>query len=200
MAKQYYIPGKEYGWTAETWEAVNKADSDNAWDKGPLLGTATLPQYEPLGEVRYREIGSTECVLDTLDICWGWTPSDKYWYFTVNEEGIEIPECLIPFYGEKESKEILSVDDLEVGKEYIMCVGVNDEVRITYWSKNQEVIFITDLQYHTYSHVFIKDIYHFCEVPEKEKTREEKLSEKYDVSLDTIKQMMKDGLIQEEED
>ena len=198
MAKQYYIPGKEYEWTAETWEAVNKADSDNAWDKGPLLGTTTLSQYAPLGRVRYKENGGTEHISYRLNICWEWGHSDEYWYFTVNEEGIEIPECLIPFYGEKESKEILSVDNLEAGKEYIMALGVNNDRNIIYWSKNDEVIFITELLYHTYGHIFIKDIFHFRNIPEK--TREEKLSEKYNVSLDTIKQMVEDGLIQEEED
>jgi hypothetical protein len=198
VKKQYYIPGKEYEWTKETWEAVNKADSKNAWDEGPLLGTAALV---PLGRARYKEIGSTECMRDTLDICWEWSHwsrLDEYWHFTINEEGIEIPECLIPFYGEKESKEILSAVDLEVGKEYIMCLGANDERNIIYWGKNSEVIFITELLYHTYGHIFIKDIFHFRNIPEK--TREEKLSEKYNVSLDTIKQMVEDGLIQEEED
>jgi hypothetical protein len=198
MAKQYYIPGKEYEWTKETWETVNKADSLNSWEEGPFLGTVRLSQYVPLGRVRYKENGSTEVTEQLADISWVWSDSEEYWYFTVKEEGVEIPECLIPFYGEKESKEILSVGDLEVGKEYIMCIGVNDEVRITYWSKNQEVIFITDLLNHTYCHAFIKDIFHFRNIPEK--TREEKLSEKYNVSLDTIKRMMEDGLIQEEED
>jgi len=201
MTKQYYIPGKEYEWTAETWEAVNKADSENAWDEGPLLGTATLSRRLPLGRVRYKENGDTEHMDYTLDACWEWCHSEEYWYFTVNEEGVEIPECLIPFYGEKESKEILSVDDLEVGKEYIMYLGTNDERderNIIYWGKNSEVIFITELLYHTYGHIFIEEISHFRNIPEK--TREEKLSEKYNVSLDTIKRMMEDGLIQKEED
>ena len=198
MAKQYYIPGKEYEWTKETWEAVNKADSENAREEGPLLGTATLSQRLHLGRARYKENGCSERMPNTLDICWEWCHTEEYWYFIINEEGVEIPDCLIPFYGEKESEEILSLDDLEAGKEYIMSLGVNDDRNIIYWGKNAEVIFITELLYHTYGHIFIKDIFHFRNIPEK--TREEKLSEKYNVSLDTIKQMMEDGLIQKEED
>lgn len=94
-------------------------------------------------------------------------------------------------------KEILSVDDLEAGREYILSMGLNDDRNIIYWGKNAEVIFITELLYHTYGHIFIKDILHLRNTPEK--TWEEKLSEKYSVSLDTIKRMMDDGLIEEEE-
>lgn len=191
MAKQYYIPGKEYEWTKETWKAVVQARGfEEACTCGPSL------REDPVdGKSCYRVNGGT--YRQNLSLHWEFMGNEEYWHFTINEEGIEIPECLIPFYGEKESKEILSAVDLEVGKEYIMCLGANDERNIIYWGKNSEVIFITELLYHTYGHIFIKDIFHFRNIPEK--TREEKLSEKYNVSLDTIKRMMEDGLIQEEE-
>jgi hypothetical protein len=188
MAKQYYIPGKEYEWTAETWESVVQArDFEESCTCGPFL------QEGVDGKSCYRVNGVTYPT--DLFLHWEFMGDEEYWHFTVNEEGVEIPECLIPFYGEKESKEILSVGDLEAGKEYIMCLGVNDERNIIYWARNDEVIFITELLYHTYGHIFIKDIFHFRNIPEK--TLEESLSEKYNVSLDTIKQMMDDGLIQE---
>ena len=186
MAKQYYIPGKEYEWTKETWEALKGNGMIRPFYGAPPKGKVGWSYDE-------RYYGR-----EHLDIAWSFQGRESNWLFHVDGEGIEIPECLIPFYGEKELKEILSVGDLEAGMEYIMCLGAHDERNIIYWGKNSEVIFITELLYHTYGHIFIKDIFHFRNIPEK--TREEKLSEKYNVSLDTIKQMMEDGLIQEEED
>lgn len=193
--KQYYIPGKRYEWTKETWEATQARGFYYLKVYGPF----NTPCWKISGKASYAERG--EHFKTDLNLDWTYTGQESYWYFTVNEEGVEIPECLIPFYGEKESEEILSVDDLETGEEYIMYLGANDERderNIIYWGKNSEVIFITELLYHTYGHIFIKDIFHFRNIPEK--TREEKLSEKYNVSLDTIKRMMEDGLIQKEED
>ena len=194
MLKQYYIPGKEYEWTDETWKSalINKKYEFIANNYGPFVERSVNIE----GCVRYHD--GFEAYSSDLGIDWKYAGYETHWYFTVNEEGVEIPECLIPFYGEKESKEILSVGDLEAGTEYIMCLGANDERNIVYWGKNAEVIFITELLYHTYGHIFIKDIFHFRNIHEK--TREEELSEKYNVSLDTIKRMMEDGLIQEEED
>lgn len=229
--KQYYIPGKEYEWTKETWDTVLKHMRYNLADYyGPFAtkggDVRGFSEYESGGKLHTDQ---------PLDLCWEFEGNEKYWTFCVSEEGVEIPEYLIQFYGEKEKeenmsnqfkfegapddathycsemkwevrecwvkytddgvlfsygkeftwkewpsyadvehffiprpkKEILTVDDLEVGKEYIMCLGVNEEQHIIYWAKNQEVIFITNLLYHTYEHAFIKDIHHFREVPKK---------------------------------
>ena len=258
--KQYYIPGKEYEWTKETWDTVLK---HMRYILADYYGPFATGGEDVKGFSEYECEGKLHT--GNLDLCWEFFGDEKYWHFSVLEEGAEIPEYLIPFYGEKEKeekmpnrfkfegapddathycpyvhgevdecwvkytdsevlfsygkeftwgkwpsyadvehffiprpkKEILTVDDLEVGKEYTMCLGVNEDRHIVYWGKNQEVIFITDLLHHTYEHAFIKDIYHFCEVPKK--TREQELSEKYNVSLDAIKKMMQDGLIKEEE-
>ena len=258
--KQYYIPGKEYEWTKETWDTVLK---HMRYILAGHYGPFATDGGNVKGSTRYECEGKS--YIYNLDLCWEFVGNEKYWRFSVSEEGVEIPEYLIQFYGEKEKeekmsnrfkfegapddathycpeveraaecwvkytdgevlfsygkeftwrkwpsggadvehffiprpkKEILTVDDLEVGQEYIMCLGVNEEQHIIYWAKNQEVIFITNLLYHTYEHAFIKDVPHFREVPEK--TREQELSEKYNVSVDTIKKMMQDGLIKEGE-
>lgn len=192
--KQCYIPGKKYEWTKEAWETTCAVVGKHKADHCGPFGADSLPLK---GESYHRVEGQT--YQEDLDIFWEFIGNEEYFNFTVNEEGVEIPEYLIPFYGEKEKKEILSVEDLEVGKEYIVSRrGVNDDWNIIYWARNDEVIFVTDLLYHIYGIIFIENISHFRNIPEK--TREEKLSEKYNVSLDTIKRMMEDGLIQEEED
>lgn len=186
--KQYYIPGKEYEWTKETWDTVlEHVESIMADCYGPFATETERVK----GSTEYEHGGAS--YTGSLDnLCWEFVGNEKYWRFSVSEEGVEIPEYLIPFYGEGK-KEILTVNDLEAGKEYIMCLGVNEEQHIIYWAKNQEVIFITNLLYHTYEHAFIKGVCHFREVPEK--TCEQELSEKYNVSVDTIKKMIEDGVI-----
>lgn len=193
--KQYYIPGKEYEWTQETWDTVLKhmryilADYYGPFATGGE-NVKGFSEYECEGKLHTD---------DLYYLCWEFVGNEKYWTFCVSEGGIEIPEYLIPFYGE-EKKENLPVEDLEVGKEYTMSIksqGVDEDCLITYWARNKEVVFATNLKYHTYEHFYIEDINHFREVPKK--TREQELSEKYNVSVDTIKKMMQDGLIKGEE-
>lgn len=268
--KQYYIPGKEYEWTKETWDTVLKHMGYLADNYGPFATEGENVK----GSTSYLvKSGRRKSVYDIprLSVVWDWWGDESDWTFCVSEEGVEIPEYLIPFYGEKEKeekmsnrfkfegapddathycpevygevnecwvnytdgevlfsygkeftweewsdyedvehffiprpkKEILTVDDLEVGKEYTMSIksqGVDEDCLITYWARNKEVVFATNLKYHTYEHFYIEDINHFREVPEvPEKTREQELSEKYNVSLDAIKKMMQDGLIEGEE-
>lgn len=187
IKKQYYIPGKEYEWTKEAWDTVLKHMEYIMADRyGPFATEG--------GNV--KGVSGYECegksYTDNLSLCWEFVGNEKYWRFSVSEERVEIPEYLIPFYGEGK-KENLSVEDLEVGKEYILSLGVNYDRGVVYWGKNQEVIFVTELLFHTYGHFFIKDVFHIREVPEK--TREEKLSEKYGISLDKVNKMVEDGVI-----
>lgn len=189
--KQYYIPGKEYEWTKETWDTVLKH-----------MGNLNLANhYGPFVTWGGNVKGSTEYGCEgksyagNLNLCWKFLGNEKYWRFSVSEEGVEIPEYLIPFYGEGK-KETLSVEDLDVGKEYIMSIksrGVDEDCLIIYWARNEEVVFATNLKYHTYEHFYIEDINHFREVPEK--SREEKLSEKYGIPLDKVNKMVEDGVI-----
>src|SRR5690606_4899222 len=93
--KQYYITGKEYEWTAGTWESVVQArDFEESCTCGPFL------QEGVDGKSCYRVNGVTYPT--DLFLHWEFMGDEEYWHFTVNEEDVEIPECLIPFYGEKE--------------------------------------------------------------------------------------------------
>lgn len=189
--KQFYFPGKKYEWTKETWEAAEAFDENNAFECGPFIRWSGNVQ----GITEYSAAGYF--YKSNLDVYWEHVGSECNWTFSVSEEGVEIPEYLVKFYGKMEepmSKVVLGVNHLEVGAEYFVCFGVNDERRILFWGHNHHVAFLQDIANGAYHCVYLEEIFHFRLIP-VEPTYEEKISEKYNIPLDTVNQMVENGLI-----
>lgn len=196
--KHFYIPGKKYEWTNETWEAAEAFDENNAFECGPFNGWS--------GNVR----GATEYSAagyfykSSLDVYWEYVGSECNWTFSVFEQGVEIPEYLVKFYGEEESvpnahewfengglppvgtKFEYSFGDYGVwfeGESLFLFDGGTKMVAKCYTpSGNKEIT------------IDCRDDVAFRPIP-VEPSYEEKISEKYNIPVDTVNQMMQDGLI-----
>ena len=176
MTKQYYVKDKIYKWTKET---------ASARKKGPVYDTSTN------GCVKFESIYGLQ-YYPHMKLTWGC----NFGAFSLKEDGVEIPEELIPFYGKEGEQEWDGEGIPPKGVKFQYCFVGYDR----WWNAESRYSIASGVVAYCEAGCeqwLSAGTTMFRKIPLK--SFEETLAEKYNVSLETINQMIEDGVIEKEE-